>query len=165
MSSAGHVVRCIALAASVLVFPELASGQDAVDPRLGAALGTIKTGTTINLTAGDTSAKGTFVRIMADSLALRDLRAERHFALSRIDSLWISRRYTHEGAVAGAKFGAAAVALAAGVYVAMNCRGVSACMDSYSIGIGGGLVTGGLAGGLIGAGIGWLTQTWWRVYP
>ena len=144
----------------LLMLPRLITAQDTVDRSLEAALATLAVGNTINVSARGTRVAGTFRGVVADSLTLKSVSAERRIALAAIDTLWVLRHNTSKGAVIG---GVIAGGLSAAV-IASFCSIMGCGSDSPFV-LGFGVLIGGSAGMLAGSGIGWLSRSSRRVYP
>lgn len=151
--------------ATLFFLSGVAEGQNAANQRLGPVLQSLSAGTTIRVTARGTNATGTFLGIAADSLSLETSTAQRRLAVATIDSLWIGKRHAVPGAITGGVIGGLALGALGAFFIAVSCESPSGCHSDYPIAILTGAAVGGAGGALIGGAIGWLAQTWRRVYP
>ena len=103
----------------------------------------------------------------ADSAAvpIRFGTTEERVPLESVDSLWVQRPSTGEGATIGGIAGFAAGALLGVVFVDAICENPDGCVDDM---VGAGVLSGavvGAGGALIGALLGSLEQGWSRRFP
>ena len=113
--------------------------------------------------AGD-SLEGVCGPVLDGRLVVGYAGGERTVPLAGVREIWVQERQTRRGALIGAGAGAALLSLFGVGVVSAFCENTD-CGEDYAIVIALGTVVGGATGGLIGAGIGYLTTGWEQRFP
>ncbi len=128
-------------------------------------LATPASGSTIRVHTALARTSGRLERLGMQSVALRQGDSVREVALAEIIRVDRRRRSAGRGAMIGGAIGAAAFTGFLHLIIAAFCESGQGCRDDRNRAWGYGIVLGGAAGGLLGAGVGSLIPRWERVTP
>lgn len=154
----------ILLAALALLSAAPLHAQSADTARADSVLAAECPGARVRLYLVGDSLEGVCGPLLDGRLVVRHAGAERTVPLASVREVWLHERQTKRGAIYGAGAGAVVMSVAAVVLVGAFCES-SNCAEDYVNVVPFGAVIGGAGGGLIGAGIGYLTRAWERRVP
>lgn len=158
-----HPTRVLLAAVALLAAAPL-HAQSADSTRAASVLSAACPGARVRLYLAGDSLEGVCGPVLDGRLVVRRSGAERAVPLESVREVWLHERQTKRGVIIGAGAGAVVMSLAAVTLVGAFCES-SNCAEDYVNVVPFGAVVGGAAGGLIGAGIGYLTREWKRRYP
>lgn len=152
----------VALTAAIIPFAASAQTQRDSVPQ---ALERVDSGATLRVRTERVTTRGTFAGLGNDAFVLLSTTgAPTPIRFDAVEEIWRQGHYAKHGAIIGGSIGAAVLTGFGFLLISGLCETDDGCRSDYpkvalyGIGVGGG------AGALLGAGVGYLTKRWIKLY-